>query len=138
MKFLCVTCDEPMQLNEARPPDEVGSITAVYGCTSCGQQTALLTNPWETEVVQSLGVKIGGTDEAGEAEGCPFSGVIAGMERDESDRVVWTEEARARLERIPEFVRPMAREGIERYAASEGLTTIDVELLEEARGRFGM
>lgn len=58
MKFLCVECDEAMSLEEAHGPDE-GAMTVVFQCPTCGRQTAMLTNPQETQVVRSLGVSIG-------------------------------------------------------------------------------
>lgn len=137
MKFLCVTCDQPMKLESAGPPDE-GSISAVFGCPTCSHRIAMLTNPHETQLVQSLGVKIGpGEAEEKEAGGCPFSGMLAEMEAAQ-DEVSWTAEALGRLENIPEFVRPMAKQGIEHYAKSNGHALIDDEVMEEARGRFGM
>jgi hypothetical protein len=51
---------------------------------------------------------------------------------------IWTAEALSRLEGIPELVRPMARQGIEHYAQSEGYTEIDEKVLAEARSRLGM
>lgn len=59
MKLLCVDCDEAMTLAEARGPDE-GSMTVIFSCSTCGRKTAMLTNAMETQVVRSLGVKIGG------------------------------------------------------------------------------
>jgi hypothetical protein len=50
----------------------------------------------------------------------------------------WTAAALARLEGIPDFVRPMARQGIEHYARSNGYAEIDERVLDEARQRFGM
>ena len=58
MKFLCVPCDEAMKLVSTNPPDR-GSLTVVYGCPKCSYQMAMLTNPYETQVVGSLGVKVG-------------------------------------------------------------------------------
>lgn len=58
MKFLCVECDEPMTLDEAHGPDD-GAMTVVFQCPSCERETAMLTNPMETQVVRSLGVSIG-------------------------------------------------------------------------------
>ncbi len=46
MKFLCVSCDEPMKLAEARPPER-GSLTVVYRCPRCSHEIAMLTNPYE-------------------------------------------------------------------------------------------
>jgi hypothetical protein len=51
---------------------------------------------------------------------------------------VWTAAALSRLDNIPDFVRPMARQGIEHYASSNGYPEIDERVLEEARARFGM
>lgn len=59
MKFLCVECDEAMKLQGTRGPD-AGAMTVLFGCPSCGKETAMLTNPMETQMVRSLGVKIGG------------------------------------------------------------------------------
>ena len=59
MKFLCIACDEPMKITRADPPDGGGSISAIFTCPSCSHQIAMLTNAHETQMVQSLGVKIG-------------------------------------------------------------------------------
>src|SRR3954452_22286960 len=58
MKFLCVPCDSPMKLQTVAPP-EGGSLAVVYSCPECGYEMAMLTNPFETQMVQSLGVRIG-------------------------------------------------------------------------------
>jgi hypothetical protein len=58
MKFLCVPCDSPMKLQTIGPPER-GSLSVVYSCPECGYEMAMLTNPYETQVVQSLGVRIG-------------------------------------------------------------------------------
>ncbi len=164
MKFLCIACDEPMKITRADPPDNGGSIAAVFACPSCSHQIAMLTNAHETQMVQSLGVKIGpGTTNAAapageaavaetaaeraEAGGCPFAGMVGEMEAQKNDRspqrginetLTWTAEAEARLKNIPEFVRPMAKQGIEHYAKSNGHAVVDDSVMEEARGRFGM
>ena len=58
MKFLCVPCDSPMKLQTVVPPER-GSLSVVYSCPECGYEMAMLTNAYETQVVQSLGVRIG-------------------------------------------------------------------------------
>ncbi|MBI2191218.1 MAG: PCP reductase family protein [Planctomycetes bacterium] len=50
----------------------------------------------------------------------------------------WTEEAMLRLERVPAFVRNMARSGIEEFARSQGLTEVTGEVMDAARQKFGM
>jgi len=58
MKFLCVPCDTPMRLR-ATEESEPGSLAVVYGCPACGYEMAMLTNQHETDMVRSLGVRIG-------------------------------------------------------------------------------
>jgi hypothetical protein len=140
MKFLCVSCDEAMQLIEARPPER-GSLTVVFRCPSCAFEFAMLTNPYETQVVGSLGVKLGGPGGSEDAAKCPFSSVLRDMgARTEAPgaELPWTAEAAARLERIPEFARPMARTGIEKFAKDHGFARIDGRVLDRAKGFFGM
>jgi Proto-chlorophyllide reductase 57 kD subunit len=160
MKFLCVPCDSPMKLQTVAPPDR-GSLSVVYACPECGYEIAMLTNAYETQVVQSLGVRIGpGIDdeasgrlradasaEAGTSgTGCPFSAMMPAAEGDgtragaigEAIPVRWTAAAEARLANIPAFVRPMARTGIERFARERGALEVDEKMLDAAREFFGM
>jgi hypothetical protein len=148
MKFLCVSCDEPMKLIDTRPPER-GSLTVVFRCPTCAHEIAMLTNPYETQVVGSLGVKIGGDQDAAGGSGCPFSSVVGDSgvslfpeflpeNGDSSAGVSWTADAASRLENIPEFARPMAKTGIERFARDRGLAQIDAQVLEQARAFFGM
>jgi hypothetical protein len=150
MKFLCIPCDTPMALQTVAPPDG-GSLSVVYACPECGYEMAMLTNAYETQVVQSLGVRIGRADAAGDGTaakaGCPFSAMLtpAGAAIDgarsaapEPDAVRWTTAAEARLANIPEFVRPMARTGIERFARERGTLEVDETVLDAAREFFGM
>jgi hypothetical protein len=132
MKFLCVPCDKPMKLAETSA--EGGSVSLVYSCPDCGYECAMLTNPMETGVVASLGVKIGESK-------CPFTGMVqdvAGEQAPKPDGVAWTQEAENRMAGVPEFVRPMVRTGIERFARDNGYTEVDVRVLDEARAFFGM
>jgi hypothetical protein len=52
--------------------------------------------------------------------------------------VRWTAAAEARLANVPEFVRPMARAGIERFARDNGCLEVDEKILDAARDFFGM
>ncbi len=160
MKFLCVPCDSPMKLQSVNPPDR-GSLSVVYACPECGYEMAMLTNAYETQIVQSLGVRIGpdrlradgaaashavASAEAGASEPskCPFTGMIpttegAGPGRtDQPVQVRWTAAAEARLANIPSFVRPMARTGIEQFARERGASEVDEQILDAAREFFGM
>ena len=73
MKFLCVPCDSPMKLQTVSPPER-GSLSVVYSCPECGYEIAMLTNAYETQVVQSLGVKIGPSSWLAAEPRCRFSG----------------------------------------------------------------
>ena len=171
MKFLCVPCDSPMKLQTVGPPER-GSLSVVYACPECGYEIAMLTNAYETQIVQSLGVRIGpdrlraegasagradaSADRrsfAGDQSGsCPFSTMIPAAEgvrpfdstqsgpgqADEPIPIRWTAAAEARLANIPEFVRPMARTGIERFARERGASEVDENILDAAREFFGM
>jgi len=79
MKFLCIPCDSPMKLQSVGPPDG-GSLSVVYSCPECGYEMAMLTNAYETQVVQSLGVRIGPETAPGMSKasgtGCPFIEMI--------------------------------------------------------------
>src|SRR6185436_1883976 len=74
MKFLCLDCDQPMKLHGTEGPDE-GSLTVTFRCPECGFRVAMLTNPFETQMVKSLGVKVGGRTEAPK----PFEHLRASM-----------------------------------------------------------
>jgi hypothetical protein len=164
MKFLCVPCDSPMKLQTVGPPER-GSLSVVYSCPECGYEMAMLTNAYETQVVQSLGVRIGpeagassrpgaavasaslgeAAAEAGTSGGrCPFSAMIPAngearpAQSAEPIPVRWTPAAEARLANIPAFVRPMARTGIETFARERGSPEVDEQILDAARDFFGM
>ena len=191
MKFLCVPCDSPMTLQTISPPED-GSLSVVYSCPQCGYEMAMLTNPFETQLVQSLGVRIGPETRAGassrlravgasaspaealaeagtSASRCPFAAMMpatdgalesaghaestgaepvtarasAGgearhVQAEQPPPVRWTSGAEARLANIPAFVRPMARTGIERFAAERGALEVDEKILDAARDFFGM
>src|SRR5881409_1395382 len=74
MKFLCLDCDKPMKLHSTEGPDE-GSLTVTFRCPECGFRVAMLTNQFETQMVKSLGVKVGGRSEPEQ----PFEHLRASM-----------------------------------------------------------
>src|SRR2546428_4793952 len=80
MKFLCLDCDAPMKLHSTEGPDE-GSLTVTFRCPECGFRVAMLTNPFETQLVKSLGVKVGGRT----APATPFEHLRASMADPRSD-----------------------------------------------------
>jgi DNA-directed RNA polymerase subunit RPC12/RpoP len=165
MKFLCLDCDEPMKLHTTEGPHD-DSLTVVFRCPECGFRVAMLTNPFETQLVRSLGVKVGGRTTpvapfehvrasladarpdafevtSGQPDepagpGCPFEAMVNETAGAEAALVAWTAEAESRLERVPAFIRPMARKAIERYAEGKGYATVTGDVMDEARGVMGM
>ena len=166
MKFLCLDCDEAMKLHSTAGPDE-GSLTVTFRCPQCGFRVAMLTNPFETQMVRSLGVKVGGRTvpaepfehvrstmagtradafepaEAGAVtSGCPFAAALGAdatvAPPASSGTVAWDPAAEQRLANIPTFIRPMARRSIERFAEGKGYTSITEAVTDEARAVFGM
>jgi hypothetical protein len=163
MKFLCLSCDEGMKLDTAEGPHD-GSLQATFVCPRCHYKIGMFTNPWETQLVQTLGVKIGGRtsplnpyeqvlsnlavpqpegsasiDGESSTSGCPFAGMFGAAEAtDVPQGVRWSEEARVRAERIPIFIRPMVERAIERYATEQGHPVITDAVMDEARTRLGM
>ncbi len=131
MKFLCVACDEAMKLVEAVDTPREDSLTVVFRCPRCEHRVGLLTNPRETQLVRSLGMAIGGRP----APPQPLELVRATLAE---HRLLWTEEAENRLQRVPEFVRAVVRESIERYARERGCREVTFEVMDEARARIGM
>lgn len=131
MKFLCVACDEAMKVVPAAGAANESSLIVVFRCPRCEHRMALLTNPAETQLVRSLGVAIGGR----EAPHQPLELVRAGLAE---GRLMWTEDAERRLQRVPEFVRPMVRESVERYARERGHEQVTLTVLDEVRAQVGM
>src|SRR5260370_7360190 len=135
MKFLCLDCDQPMKLHPPGGP-EGGSLSVTFRCPECGFGVAMLTNPFETQMVRSLGVKVGGRDTpaepfehlrsslanarpdafegtpaggaGGDGPGCPFAAMVNEGAAVAPAGAAWSPEAAARLERIPPFIPPMA------------------------------
>jgi Proto-chlorophyllide reductase 57 kD subunit len=163
MKFLCISCDEGMKLETASGPHD-GSLDATFVCPRCHYRVAMLTNPWETQLLQTLGVKVGGraapaspyeqvlgnlvqaksegaraSDDQPGSPGCPFADMLGQAEQTVSPPGIrWSDAAKLRIERIPGFIRPMVQRAIERYALEQGHQLISDGLMDEARSKLGM
>ena len=82
-----------------------------------------------------------GSGETAEGGKCPFTSVILDASQEkpepsESSGPIWSAEALERLDRIPAFVRPMAKMGIESFAKDNGYDEITSEVMDTARGNF--
>ena len=157
MKFLCVECDKVMDFAERQIPGD-GTLAAVFTCASCDREVAMLTNPMETQLISSMGVKIGGREvpaqpmelartslEGGRddafvlSEDIPLaSGEGARAGAAAPVRVVWTPEATGRLERVPSFVRGMVKRIYTDWAREKGVSEITPESMDRARTELGL
>ncbi|MCH2462769.1 MAG: PCP reductase family protein [Gemmatimonadetes bacterium] len=163
MKFLCLDCDDVMAFAERQIPGD-GTLAAVFTCGSCGREMAMLTNPMETQLVSSMGVKIGGREvpaqpmelartslEGGRddafvlSEDIPLAagdtatpGEGAGAGEAAVGRVVWTSEATDRLERVPSFVRGMVKRIYTDWAREKGVSKITPDNMDRARTELGL
>jgi hypothetical protein len=153
VKFLCVECDRPMGFAERELPGD-GTLAAVFTCPACGRSVAMLTNPMETQLVASLGVKIGGRTLPEQPFELTRSSLAGGREDAFADAVPdpapasaglagprrpsWDAAARERLERVPAFVRGMVQRIYADYALEHGIATITPEVMDTARRELGL
>ena len=146
MKFLCLPCDEVMGFTERQIPGD-GTLAAVFSCAGCGREMAMLTNPMETQLVSSMGVKIGGREVPEQ----PMEIVRSSLEDPREDafeasapaaeasgRVTWSDDAIERLERVPRFVRGMVKRIYGEYARERGISEITVAVMDRARSDLGL
>ena len=144
MKFLCVECDRQMDFAERELPGD-GTLAAAFTCPACRRTVAMLTNPMETQLVASLGVKIGGRTLDEQPMELTRSALRGGRDDAFADappasasRPTWDDAARARLERVPLFVRGMVQRIYADYAAQHKIALITPDVMDRARTELGL
>jgi proto-chlorophyllide reductase subunit len=145
MKFLCVECDKQMAFEERRLPGD-GTLAAAFRCPKCGRVVALLTNPMETQLVASLGVKIGGATVPAEPLETIRGMVATGRDdaftddgaRTTGNALRWSTDAQERLARVPGFVRGMVKKIYADYAKQRGIGEITPDVMDAARTELGL
>ena len=145
MKFLCVECDRQMQFEERQLPGD-GTLAAAFKCPTCGRVVALLTNPMETQLVASLGVKIGGSTITPQPLETVRGMVTTGRadafaddgKRETGNVPAWSPEAQERLARVPNFVRGMVKRIYLDYARDRGIGEITPAVMDTARTELGL
>lgn len=133
MKILCAKCDEPMALKRSEGFEDK-TVGLTFACPKCSGTFVMFINPMEAQLVRSLGVKPGGATGHSPMEA--IKGTLA--EGDKQAGLTWSEEAESQLEKIPPFVRPMAKAGVERFASEKGYKEITPSVMAEARKLYGM
>jgi DNA-directed RNA polymerase subunit RPC12/RpoP len=145
MKFLCLECDAQLTFTERQQPGD-GTFAAAFACPSCGRRIALLANPMETQLVGSLGVRIGGSEldpepmELTRASAIVRDGAFQEVEAALASPAhpYWSSEARTRLDQVPRFVRGMVKKIYGDYAAEHGLAEITPAVMDRARSDLGL
>lgn len=149
MKFLCLGCDTVMAFAERQLPGD-GTMAAVFTCADCGREVAMLTNPMETQLVSSLGIRVGGRTVPEQPmellRGTLATGGDAfiddgGTEAEPAARtmrVTWDVEASDRLSRVPSFVRGMVKRIYSDYARERGIALITPDVMDRARTDLGL
>ncbi len=125
MKVLCIACNEPMKFGGAEGSGDKSARLA-FVCQRCGNSVAMLANQKEGELIRSLGIKVVESKAPHNPTGTM------------QDTVSWDGDAEATLSNIPDFARPMAKAGIERYASQKGYKSITMEVMAEARKAYRM
>lgn len=141
MKFLCIDCDRQMTFEERQLPGD-GTLAVAFRCPTCGRAVAMLTNPMETQLVSSLGVKIGGS--AVDAQ--PMETIRTTVATGRDDAFVdaggaapaWSADASERLGRVPGFVRGMVKKIYADYARERGIREITPAVMDRARAELGL
>ena len=146
MKFLCLDCDAQMSFAERAQPGD-GTFAAVFACPRCGRRIALLANPMESQLVGSLGVRIGGSELEPGPMSLTRSAVVARadafrdtspVEPSSATRPNWSAEAQERLAHVPTFVRGMVKRIYMDYALEHGITEITPAVMDRARSELGL
>ena len=145
MKFLCIECDEQMRFEERQQPGD-GTFAAAFACPRCGRRVAMLANPMETQLVESLGVKIGGRTLDPEPMEIVRGALVAreGAFVDEQSagdgrsRPRFSDASQERLARVPSFVRGMVKRIYTEYAVERGIGEITPEVMDRARSELGL
>ncbi len=143
MKFLCIECDEQMRFEERQQPGD-GTFAAAFACPRCGRRVAMLANPMETQLVESLGVKIGGRTLDAEpmeiVRGAMVAreGAFVEEPSDGRSRPRFSDASQERLARVPSFVRGMVKRIYTEYAAERGIGEITPEVMDRARSELGL
>jgi len=114
----------------------------VFRCPRCERAIAMLTNASETQLVHSLGVRIGSSaTTTSPLEHLRTSLAQArgnALQADEGAEPVWTPEALQRLNAAPRFVQAMIRKTYSDYARQHGLREITPEVMDAARRELGL
>jgi len=103
---------------------------------------ALISRKEDISISEESNSSVVENNDSGMSESkCPFPGMVDQLESQKlakEEAVLWTEGAKERMQRIPDFVRLMVSKSIEQHAKEKGYTEINESVLDEVKGDFGM
>jgi hypothetical protein len=113
------------------------NMSLAFQCPECGHEIVMQTNSGETQLVQSLGVRIGSP----KVSVPPLAGLRAhlsavhpdALDEDPAFAPHWTAAAEARLEQHSQFLQPLIRKANIDYARRQGLREITPEVMDACK-----
>jgi hypothetical protein len=125
-----------MAFEERAVPGD-GTLTASFRCPACGRSVAMLANPYETQLVSSLGVKIGGSTIGSDGP-MTLAGEFLAPAPEAPGSPSWDPHATERLARVPTFVRGMVKRIYADWAREHGIAEITTAVMDRARTDLGL
>jgi hypothetical protein len=134
-----------MTFEERELPGD-GTLAIAFSCPGCGRRVGMLTNPFETQLVSSLGVVIGGRTVPEQPMEMVRSTVATGKDNAFGESrgpesvlgVTWSTDAVERLAKVPNFVKGMVKRIYTEYARDHGITEITPAVMDTARTDLGL
>ena len=133
-----------MTFEERELPGD-GTLAIAFSCPGCGRRVGMLTNPFETQLVSSLGVVIGGRTVPEQPMEMVRSTVATGKDNAFGESraetvlgVTWSADAVERLAKVPNFVKGMVKRIYSEYARDHGITEITPAVMDTARTELGL
>ena len=137
----------PFELTRGTLKDSVASQPSIMGEGEIpeGGKPSEMAMPLEGSKAQEVGKpSIGEGKPKGAAQGessggCPFSSMLAGMGSGETTQMPlnWTSEALDRMEKVPDFIRPMVKGSVETFARKNGYHVVTPQVIDESKGDNG-
>ena len=134
-----------MTFEERELPGD-GTLAIAFSCPGCGRRVGMLTNPFETQLVSSLGVVIGGRTVPEQPMEMVRSTVATGKDNAFGEArgpetvlgVTWSADAVERLAKVPNFVKGMVKRIYTEYARDHGISEITPAVMDTARTELGL
>jgi len=133
-----------MTFEERELPGD-GTLAIAFSCPGCGRRVGMLTNPFETQLVSSLGVVIGGRTVPEQPMEMVRSTVATGKDNAFGESrsetvlgVTWSADAVERLAKVPNFVKGMVKRIYTEYARDHGISEITPAVMDTARTELGL